>query len=320
MNELTMYKRKRLKREGQKYEKSIRENKRFNKVKAHGRSVDFFNKVEVDKIEYLLIKNPEYALKHAEEYLINYPTDYYARTLLVGALVILRRFEEAKNEIEDIEASIYSDKNMKKDADRTEKNILSLGYSKIKYYMYTGDVRAAHDVIMSNPKLIATYGLEKTLFYIKHLLDEPDKMKYYGETYMYKQMNNYSELEMKWHIGKHMPRGNEDRDVPNTNIFVESFPVDDVLCEIEQYLTDENAVYSGLIEDDFYFKYDDCGKEENKYVNYFKVVCLHGTKKIITMLPVANYNELSYIDLNYMNSNSIDNCKQLVLKKKNDNK
>lgn len=315
MNEFTIYKKRRLKREGSKYALSQREDKRFNKVKLHAKDTDHFDTNEVSKIEILCAINPEKAYNKLVAYLDNYPNDYYARSIYSGLLITLRRFNDAYDEIEDIERCLKIDKNMRKYPEKLEKNIAALAYSKLKYYLYTHNYQKAHDIIMSTHKLIELYSLEKTVFYIKNILNTPDKENYSGDSYMYRQIENYSYDEMKRHIRKHLACGNLDKDKPNTNIFVSDFPIDSVLEEIDKYLIDDNAVYHGLMEDDYYFKYDDCGKEENKFVNYFKVVCFHGTKNIITVLPVIHYNEMSYVNLNYMNPCSIEHCKTYKKKK-----
>ena len=56
----------------------------------------------------------------------------------------------------------------------------------------------------------------------------------------------------------------------------------------------------GLYDDMYVFKYDSCGKDNYKIVNYFKVICFEGTSQIITMYPASDCEKLPYIDLNYM--------------------
>ena len=316
MNEFTYYKKKRLKREESKYKISKRDNKKFDKVRINKYDSDHYDTVEVCKIEELSILNPLSALERLEAYIDKYPRDYYAYSLHINYLIILRRFEEAYNEIQYVEKKLSEDKNMKKYADKYDKNKNSLDYAKIKYYMYTHNYQIAHDIALNNPELIETALKNRAVLYIKHKLDTCDKMNYYEEAYSSKQILNYSEERMLEHIRKHLTIGNDGKEIPNSNIFVRDFPINEVLEEAKKYLVDENAVYLGLIEDDYYFKYDDCGKENNKYVNYFKIVCYHGTKNIITVLPVSRYNEVFCVNLNYMNPNSIENCKQLVISDK----
>jgi hypothetical protein len=318
MNGFTYYKKKRIRREELKYKLSKRDNRKFDKIRIRKNDNDHFDTVEVCKIEELSILNPISALERLEVYLDKYPRDYYAHALKVNYLIILRRFEEAYELLEYLEYELNRDKKMRKYEDKYDKNINSLDYAKIKYYLYTHNYQKAHDIALCNPVLIGEDLSNRTVLYIKNKLDTCDKMNYFEEAYSSKQILNYSVDRMLRHIRKHLTIGNDGRENPNPNIFVRDFPINEILEEAKKYLIDDNAVYLGLIEDDYYFKYDDCGKENNKFVNYFKIVCFHGTKDIITVLPVAHYNELSYVDLNYMNTNSIDNCKQLVLDNKKD--
>jgi len=318
MNGFTYYKKKRLKREEAKYKLSQRDNKKFDKVRISKDNSDHFDTVEVCKIEELSIINPISALERLEAYMEEYPRDYYARSLHASYLIILRRFDEAYTELQNLEGELLRDKKMQKYQDKYDKNMNSLDYAKVKYYLYTHNYQMAHDIALNNPELIEDSIKNRSVLYLKHKLDTCDKMNYYEESYLCAQILNYSEERMLRHIRKHLVVGNDGKEVPNTNIFVRDFPINEVLEEVKKYLIDENAVYLGLIEDSYYFKYDDCGKENNKFVNYFKIVCFHGTKDIITILPVSRYNELSFIDLNYINPNSIDNCKQLVLENKKD--
>ena len=314
MNGFTYYKKKRLRKEELRYNLSKRENRRFNKIRLNRAENDHFDTVEVCKIEELSLINPKSALEKLEAYLEKYPNDYYAHTLYANYLVLLRRFDEAYEEIKYAEKAIFKDSQLKKHEEKYYCKINCLAYAKLKYYLYTDDYENAHDVIMNCIDSSGSTLTYKTVFYIKNKLNTCDKMNYFEESYSVKQILEYSEERMLNHIRKHLTEGNDDKIVPNSNVFVRDFPIYDVLQEAKKYLVDENAVYLGLVEDDYFFKYDACGKEKNKYVDYFKIVCFHGKSDIITVLPISKYNEVSYIDLTHMNSNSIDNCKQLVLR------
>ena len=62
----------------------------------------------------------------------------------------------------------------------------------------------------------------------------------------------------------------------------------------------------------YVFKYDNCGKHDNKIANYFKIICFHNTQDYITMFPCSNCENLPYVDLNYLvNSNDIPKVKTL---------
>ena len=53
-------------------------------------------------------------------------------------------------------------------------------------------------------------------------------------------------------------------------------------------------------EDDYIFQYDNCGRDKNRVVDRFKVICFHDTDEIITMCPVFGYDGYPSVDLNYL--------------------
>ena len=60
-----------------------------------------------------------------------------------------------------------------------------------------------------------------------------------------------------------------------------------------------------------YLKYDNCGKENQKSVDFIKTACFHNTGDIITICPVKVGEKLDYIDLNYLKEESKKNVKQI---------
>ena len=52
--------------------------------------------------------------------------------------------------------------------------------------------------------------------------------------------------------------------------------------------------------DEYYFRYDGCGEVGGKKTDYFKIVVLHNTDKLITMYPTTQGKELHHIDLSYL--------------------
>ena len=83
-------------------------------------------------------------------------------------------------------------------------------------------------------------------------------------------------------------------------MFVSKFPINKVLEEIKKYIPSDKRIYNGFYQDTYIFKYDYCGKDDNKAADYFKVICFHNTSDFITMCPSTNCQYLPCIDLNYM--------------------
>ena len=96
------------------------------------------------------------------------------------------------------------------------------------------------------------------------------------------------------------------------NIFAADFPLQRVVDEIDKYIpSEEHSFCPGVIADCYYFRYDSCGKENNKTTNYIKVACFHDTGDIITVCPVLEGEFLNYRDLNYLKEQSTEKPKQM---------
>ena len=119
--------------------------------------------------------------------------------------------------------------------------------------------------------------------------------------YLYKQIIEYNENDFLTHIEKHLMSYNDLDDRLNGSVFVSGFNVNEILAEIKKYIPSENGLCTGTLENIYVFKYDECGRVNNKLVDYFQVVALHDTCELITMYPIDYGEFLPYVDLNYMN-------------------
>lgn len=321
MNEETIYKNNRISKESKRFAKTVENNQRFDKKKnykninGYRSKTTYFDSVEISRIEYFIKRNHIHALERIESYIEKYPEDYYGIILYSGLLIINRRFDEARIVLDKLETNLYSNPKFLNDVHTVDKKIYDLAYSNFKYYLYKGDLEAAYNYYRCNSYLVKNRGLEQLYFYIFSKLNKEEAESLNLDSYIYNQIIDYDYDEMRKHIEKHLM----DCSINNNNVFVREFPIENVLNEIQQYLVDENALYTGLFEDTYYFKLDNCGKVSYKYTNYFKVVCFHGTKNIITMLPITDeYNEVNLIDLNYMNKaidfNTKNKSNKIILK------
>ena len=69
---------------------------------------------------------------------------------------------------------------------------------------------------------------------------------------------------------------------------------------MKKYIPSDKKLYWGFYDNIYYFKYDGCGRDNTKLVNYIKVVCLDDTNNIITICPVVGSDNMPHIDLNYI--------------------
>ena len=103
--------------------------------------------------------------------------------------------------------------------------------------------------------------------------------------YLFRQIINYDEGDFLYHIQKHTADFNKDLDTPNPAIFNTEFPINQVIESIKSYIPSSKRLFTGFYEDTYIFKYDCCGRVDNKSTNYFRVICFHDTNNIITMYP-----------------------------------
>ena len=74
----------------------------------------------------------------------------------------------------------------------------------------------------------------------------------------------------------------------------------------------DKRLFAGTYDDTYIFKYDNCGRDNNKSVDFFRVVCFHDTNEIITLCPASECECLPYVDLNYLiRDNEIPKVKRL---------
>jgi hypothetical protein len=89
-------------------------------------------------------------------------------------------------------------------------------------------------------------------------------------------------------------------DFPDKRRFKNDFPLEDVIKIVKENLREENKLCYGYIADTYVFKYDCCGRVDEKLQDYFKVSCYHDTNDILLMYPANKCEKLPYIDINYI--------------------
>jgi len=56
-------------------------------------------------------------------------------------------------------------------------------------------------------------------------------------------------------------------------------------------------MFSGNFKNSYIFKYENCGIQGEKTLNYIRVIALQDSDEIITMYPYENIANLKYIDI-----------------------
>lgn len=178
--------------------------------------------------------------------------------------------------------------------------IFSIVFGRLRLYSYKGDYKKVYELGKNNPEQIKRLKLNDLMFYCKRKLGKAKNVQREGNSYLFRQIIEHKDEEFIEHIQKHLADYNKDLDEPNKNVFVPDFPINEVVKEIKKYIPSNKKLCTGFWENTYIFKYDGCGRDNNRLVNYFKVVCFDKSSNMITMLPVSGLDDLPQIDLNYM--------------------
>lgn len=260
-----------------------------------------YNNWEFKQALMLCKTNPIEAKIKYEAYISTYPKDYQAYTYYAAILITLGEFEKAQ-EILDYVADISSE-DPKFMANQHKLNILkrNLFSNKIRILSYQDNYEALHLICSLHKADIQKMYLNHIDFYACRKVGKVDLTERERHAYAFRQIIEYREEDFYDFISKHLADNNIDVEDPNPYIFAPGFPLQKVIEEIKKHIPSENKLFTGFYENTYMFKYDNCGKDNNKIADYIKVVCFHNTIDIITMFPTANCPTPNYYDLNYLN-------------------
>ncbi len=261
---------------------------------------DYYNAIQLNRIEKIVKSDPNKAITMLENYLENYPYDYHAWFLYISDLIILKKLYTASTIINEVKSRFMCDNNVVRHEDRVYKFKRNLFLNELKLLCYQDKYDDAYNLLLNNKEYAKEFNIGRVIVFLNKKLQRKDLTVDNNNIYVYDQIENYKEEKMRKYIYKHSYKYNESTDTKDNNIFVSNFDYSLVLEEIKKYIPSENKLYLGIIEDIYVFKFDLCGTDDNKWTDYFKVVCLHNTNNIITITPVLGYDKLPYIDLNYL--------------------
>ena len=279
---------------------------------------DYFNRYEFMQALSIERTDPYEALNRYQVYLEKYPKDYAAYTYYATLLTTLRKYNEANIILNKVNELVKEDIRFSNNKALFNKYMADYNFSKIKLLLYwkkyqelytqylepIGDANIANnldlDVLLQkqNIKNIGLIGIKLTCWKKLGMLNIINREKY---RYLLKQIIEYNENDFLTHIEKHLMSYNDLDDRFNESIFVNGFNVNEILAEIKKYIPSEKGLCTGTLENIYVFRYDECGRVNNKLVDYFQVVALHDTCELITMYPIDYGEFLPYVDLNYMN-------------------
>ena len=284
----------------------------------------FFNTYEFNYAKDLMFTNPIESKVRFQAYLSKYPKDYLAYTYYASVLIMLRELDLANEVVLEVLSEVSNDKAFLnvKNRDKLDLFRQNVTFAKAKILFNQGKYQELYDEYFKNDISYETdddinsfvsfnmgfFNYNATNFYCKKKLGLlPQDLK--THTYLFNQILDYSEADFLKHIEKHTIN-NDSLTNNSTSLFMSDFNIKEVINEIKKYIPSEYGLFSGMLQDMYIFKYDNCGRDNNRVVDYFKVICFHDTCEFITMCPSMDCEYLPSIDLNYMNASKInDNVK-----------
>ena len=272
----------------------------FDRVKPEDRDKKmYFNKHEFVKITELGKKDPYGSIQAFQHYFEKYPDDNSARTYYISKLIAVGQFEEAKEELEKIEIVFGRNSIYHYDEDRARVLGHNITLCKLKLLLYEGKYEEALNLYYLNKEDFSYLGAEVE-FYFRKLRGKIDPNRRTPNSYMFRQIVEYKEEDFREHIKKHLSDFNEnDRNI-SVSYFNPDFPIDKAIEEVKKYIPSDKKLCYGFLEDMYVFKYDQCGRDTNRLVDYFKVYTFSNTQDFITMCPSSDCEKFPYIDLNYL--------------------
>ena len=270
----------------------------------------YFNIHEFKRAIDLIDIDPFLSITLLERYLEKYPKDYSAYAYYCSNLIILGKIEEAEKIYNYLE-KIYKEDDVIKKYDRTRKIEENMIFSKIKLLSYQKKYEELYELCVKNANFIINSGMNGAFFYSKKKTGRLNLENREKNSYLFRQIIKYEESEFLEHIKKHLYFDDENDNDKSKAIFEPNFPIEKVIEEIKKYIPSNKKLLLGFYDNIYFFKYDNCGRADDRIVDYFRVVCIDGTSDIITMCPVVGSKNLPYVDLNYLVKEEVPKIKRM---------
>ncbi len=236
-------------------------------------------------------ENPLATIEEYEQYLKEYESDYITRIYYILSLLKTAQLDAAKDEIRFLDDIIrYSDyaPNLKNDSNRLNRLINQLAQCKFKLLCCQGKYKEALSYYNQNEQKLIGNIYSEALFFLNSRTGNIDPTRREPNTYLYRQIVEYQEDDfMRNILDKQSGKTNDEND----DFFFPWFPIEPVITEVKNHLTDQGKLHLHHIDDTWIFKCNDCGTNHNRPVDFFKVSTFHYTKDIFTMTPVFGFTQ-----------------------------
>ena len=261
----------------------------------------YYDAWEFAKANNYVETDPKQANLKLKEYLEKYPKDYATYGFYAGSFINLGDFESAEKIIKYVEKLAREDSQFNKQPDKVKMFKRVILFDKFRLFCYQGKYDKLIKMCGEYRKLVQEWSLNDLDFYCKKKLNRIPDIERDNNTYLFRQMIEYKEEDLLDHLKKHSADFNQDLDNPNDCVFVPGFPIKELVDEVKKYIPSDKKICHGFYDDLYVFKCKECGRINNKLVDYFKVSCFHDSGNIITIYPASRCEKLPLIDLSYFN-------------------
>ncbi len=244
------------------------------------------------------------AMKRFDAYFEEYPEDYSSYPYYINLLITIGKFKKAEELMGKIESLAKISSTFHVDDEKMKHFKYKMAMCRARILVFENRYKEALDFCRdcgADPDLRdAADDLGAIIFYCRNKLGFMRKeIRPDIKSYLFRQVLVYNEADLLDHIKKHLYSEEEQEDV-NTCFFVQGFPIQEVLKEVKKRISGKNTLYQEFISTTHYFKFDGCGRVDNKIVNYFKVVAIVGTSDLITIYPCREGEYLPHDDLSHL--------------------
>lgn len=269
---------------------------------------EYFNLLEFRRANDIKWINPELSLKLFNDYFKKYPYDYTSYPFYIDLLINLNYINKAKDIKNKVCKMVMMDTKYQNNRDKMLHFNYGIAYNEIRFAIIDGDYSKAMELALKYENQLYmvdnSVNIRGILFYCRKKLGLLDPDRRDNNSYLFRQILDYHEDDFINHVGRHLSSNEEE----NLCVFNSDFPFDKVFNEIKNIIPNNRKMRSGIYDDNYFFKYDNCGRADYKITNYFEVVTLTDSNNFITMYPTNISNTMPYIDLNYLKEK--DNVKE----------
>ena len=255
---------------------------------------------ELDQIHSHIEDDPILAKERFERYLRKYPMDYTTYPYYANTLLVLGLDEDAEKAIKYGESLALSNDHFMHIRGVSGTFIGSLHFAKIKLLAYREQYFELYNYIHTYKHELGKFDYSQVNFLCLKKLGMLENKNREKCSYLSRQIIKYDHADFLDHMKKHLNLLPGDY-LSERGTFSYEISLNILLNEIKKYMPSDKKIFTGVVDDTYTFRLDNCGKYNGKNANYFTVVVFHNTTDIISMYPTTdNAKNLPHVDLNYL--------------------